>query len=190
MKKVLLSGFGPFLDIQDNPSEQIVQSLTNQFSCPHVILPVVFEKSFEVLKEKFFEVNPDVILMFGVAANRSKIGFERIGLNWVESKKPDITLKIPRSGRIDSNQELALMTSVDLEKLFSQFDSHDRQALEISYSAGAYVCNDLYFRMLNEKSIRAEKLFIHIPPFAAIEKIAQVALMSQVVRWIRGPECE
>jgi len=34
--------------------------------------------------------------------------------------------------------------------------------IEISFSAGAYVCNDIYFRVLNEiKNIPA--VFIHVP---------------------------
>ncbi len=182
MKKVLLSGFGPFLDIKMNPSEEIVKKLAQQFNLPSIILPVVFGQAFEVLKEKVDSEKPDVVLMFGVAATRSKICFERIGLNWVESKNPDTSMKTPVAGKIDSNQELALMNPFNLEKIISQYDLNERKHIEISYSAGAYVCNDLYFRALNEKSISAEKLFIHIPSFEKIDEQLQLTLITKVVQ--------
>lgn len=186
MKKVLLSGFGPFLKIKNNPSEDIVKILAANFNLQFIILPVVFGEAFEVLKRKCQEENPDVVLMFGVAATRSTICFERIGLNWVESKNPDVTMKTPVSGKIDSKQELALMSSFNLENLISQYDLNERKQIEVSYSAGAYVCNDLYFRMLNEKHISADKLFIHIPPFESIAQQRQIDLISPVVKYCLG----
>ncbi len=182
MKKVLLSGFGPFLDIKDNPSESIVTQLARDFQSPFIILPVVFGKSFEVLKEKALLEKPDIILMFGVAATRSTICLERIGLNWVESKNADTSVSTPVTGKIVVNQELALMSSYNVEKVISEFDFNERKLVEVSYSAGTYVCNDLYFRMLNEKQISAEKLFIHIPPYEKIELQQQIELLSKVVK--------
>lgn len=181
MKKVLLSGFGPFLDIKDNPSEVIVRSLAQSMNVPHIILPVVFGQAFDHLKALCQEQNPDIVLMFGVAATRSKICFERIGLNWVESKNPDTSMRIPPTGKINLEQELALMSSLDLEKIISQYNLSERQHVEISYSAGAYVCNDLYFRMLNEKSIEAEKLFIHVPSFDCMDQSLQIELIKTLV---------
>ena len=102
MKKVLLSGFGPFLDIKDNPSEALVKSLAEKFNLPFIILPVVFGEAFEILKNHCLQQSPDFILMFGVAATRSKINFERIGLNWVESTNQ----------KIDSNQDLRIRLNV------------------------------------------------------------------------------
>lgn len=182
MKKVLLSGFGPFLEIKNNPSEQIVLKLAEDFQIPFIILPVVFAESFEVLKQKIQIEKPDVILMFGVAATRSTICFERIGLNWVDSKNADSKMVTPKTGRIDSKQELALMSPFNLEEVISQYDFNERKSLEISYSAGTYVCNDLYFRMLNEKQISADKLFIHIPSFDKIDEQLQLKLLSKVVQ--------
>lgn len=182
MKKVLLSGFGPFLDIKNNPSELVVQSLARDFHIPFIILPVVFAKAFEILKEKVQIEKPDIILMFGVAATRSTICLERIGLNWIESKNADTSFNTPATGKIVSNQELALMSSFNIEKIISEFDFTERKLVEVSHSAGTYVCNDLYFRMLNEKQISADKLFVHIPPFEKIELQQQIELLSKVVK--------
>jgi pyroglutamyl-peptidase len=180
-EKLLLSGFGPFLDVIENPSEILVKKLANSFGCSHLILPVEFEQSYLILKSEIQRSEPKILIMFGLASTRSKIGFEKIGLNWVQSQHADVSNKNPIIGKIKPGQELALMTDWSIEPLLGKIDSALRTHTEISFSAGSYVCNDLYFRALDDEGIDCKKLFIHIPPFDKIELKLQFEVIASFI---------
>ncbi|RKJ31627.1 peptidase C15, partial [Butyricicoccus sp. 1XD8-22] len=85
MKKILLTGFEPFLDYKVNPTMKIVEELNGNSINGHEIvgwiLPVDFEQSAKLLLEKIDEVNPDVVVSLGLAGGRYKITPERIAVN-------------------------------------------------------------------------------------------------------------
>ncbi|OFZ31233.1 MAG: hypothetical protein A2622_01145 [Bdellovibrionales bacterium RIFCSPHIGHO2_01_FULL_40_29] len=156
--KILVSGFKPFLNQKINPSQLLAIELGNRFSeVDSIVLPVEFENSFQIFKERIIQINPDLILMLGQARGRKKVCLEKIGLNWIQSGHQDEKGIRPLTGSIVSDAPLALMSQYPLEKLTEKMD-----AVDISFSAGTYVCNDLYFRVLHEfKSIKS--IFIHVP---------------------------
>ena len=180
-RKLFLSGFGPFLEIKNNPSEILVKKLSEHFSCAHVILPVLFEDSFSLLKSAVLNIQPEILIMFGVASTRSKICLEKVGLNWVQSTSADVGRKIPTTGKIKPAQDLALMSNWSFEPVLRKLDSTQTAHIELSFSAGAYVCNDLYFRVLDDKTLNCEKLFIHIPPFEKIDLQLQFEIIAKFV---------
>ncbi len=156
--KILVSGFKPFLGQKINPSALIAEALALEFSdIQSVVLPVEFGTAFSVLQKQVTEAKPDCVIMLGQARNRQKICVEKIALNWVYSQYADEAGLKPAAGPIQPNQELALMTQVPLENLFAS-DSD----FQISFSAGTFICNELYYRMLSHfPAVRA--LFIHVP---------------------------
>ena len=160
--KILVTGFKPFLGESVNPSEKLANGLSKAFSfVESMVLPVEFEKSFELLKDKMSAVNPDFIIMMGQAAGRGNVCLEKVGLNWVQTENADEAGFTPKSGKILPDRELALMTKFPIDQVFLELKKAGFP-IEISFSAGAYVCNDLYFRVLNEfKNIPA--IFIHVP---------------------------
>lgn len=174
--KILITGFEPFLENKNNISKEILESFRT--SATTLVLPVEFKRSFEILKEEIERVQPEMVLMFGLAVGRTKISLEKVALNWVETKHADNAAHVPKVGLIDPYEELALMTKL----LFSEIQSKLPQELtEMSFSAGTYVCNDLYFRTLKYIKSRPElglqAGFIHLPqPTAKFpkEKITEI----------------
>jgi len=160
--KILVTGFKPFLGEKINPSEKLALELAREFNhVGAVILPVEFGKSFEILREQILESNPDFVIMIGQASGRKNICLEKVGLNWVQSENKDEAGVIPKAGKILSEIELALMTEFPVDQTFFQLKKAGLP-VEISFSAGAYVCNDLYFRVLNEfRSLKS--IFVHVP---------------------------
>ena len=142
---------------------------------------MLFEESFSLLKSEVQKIQPQLLIMFGVASTRSKICFEKIGLNWVQSTSADISRKTPSTGKIKSDQELALMTNWSVEPVLLQLDPAWAACIEMSFSAGAYVCNDLYFRALDDKDLDCEKIFIHIPPFEKIDLKLQFEVIASFI---------
>ena len=155
---ILVSGFAPFLGQTVNPSAQIAEALALEF--PHVssiVLPVEYNIAFSTLEERINQLNPDFILMLGQARNRQNICLEKVALNWIFSQYADENGRKPDAGPIVPNSELALMTAVHLEKVFA-----DDPDFQISFSAGTYVCNELYYRVLHHFK-KSESLFAHLP---------------------------
>jgi pyroglutamyl-peptidase len=160
--KILISGFKPFLGESLNPSELLVQEIQKKYSTlSTIILPVEFESAFKDLKNKIQETSPDIVIMLGQAAGRKNICLEKIALNWRESSQPDEVGYIPKTTFIESGRELATMTNFPVDVVAQQLKQQGHP-IEISFSAGTYVCNDLYFKTLTEFP-NIKSVFIHVP---------------------------
>lgn len=160
--KILISGFKPFLGESLNPSERLVQEIRkNNSTISTVILPVEFQNAFLHLKSKIETVRPDLVIMLGQAAGRKNICLEKIALNWRQSSQPDEVGYTPETTFIETGRELALMTSFPIDSIAQQLKQQG-YPIEISFSAGTYVCNDLYFKTLTEFP-NIKSVFIHVP---------------------------
>lgn len=162
--QILVTAFEPFLDHPQNSSAMLLQHLAQQRQdIETFILPVSFQQTFEVLQKHWKQSGPyKAVLMLGQAAGRDKVCLERVALNWMESSQPDNTGVSPQGQRINSEAPDSYL--VDF------FPSGWRDQLkkigptEISYSAGAYVCNNLYFKMVHElRATNTPALFVHVP---------------------------
>ncbi len=165
MKRILITGFEPFSDIKKNPSETLVNDLyqllktQNQVDVEKLVLPVDYQKAERILNTIEFG-NYDFIFQFGVAAKRSRVCLERVALNWTESSIPDNSGAHPNGRPIDEALNSAKINSLDLQKIASQLNSKFPGAIEVSLSAGAYLCNYVYFKTLSKTS---QCLFVHVP---------------------------
>jgi pyroglutamyl-peptidase len=165
VKRILITGFGPFSDFKENPSEKLVIALLDWFqkNSNHKVeirvLPVEYEAVDQWISEKDFS-KFDFIFQFGVASNRQKICLERVALNWTESKVADISGKIKSGQPIDSDQPEAFFSSLNLSRIASELGPQFENRIEVSFTAGAYLCNFVYFK----SRIKTENcLFVHIP---------------------------
>src|SRR5690606_36916496 len=85
MRKLLLTGFEPFLDFTVNPTRKIVEELDGDLIGDYEIIgkmmPVDFNASGKMLLDFVAEENPDAVISLGLAAGRYKITPERIAIN-------------------------------------------------------------------------------------------------------------
>lgn len=171
MKKtrVLVTGFRPFQGESINPSEILLDWIKKDFSIEHnidtLLLPVSFTQGPAVLREQLSIKSYDVILLLGQAGGRNKVSLERVALNWIETEKPDEDQQTPRQGAIEEGIESALFSSLPLSEWKEELVKMNLP-VEVSLSAGGYVCNYVYFQVL--RSIQKEELsskacFIHVP---------------------------
>jgi len=130
-----------------------------------LVLPVSFQAAPALLEKALHQQNFKYVFMMGQAGGRAKICLERVALNWVETEAPDEEGDLPPLGPLNSGAPPALLTSVDL-KAIKSFLKQKSLDVEISLSAGAYVCNSVYYRALqtiSEKSLKTQACFIHVP---------------------------
>lgn len=158
MNKVLVTGFKPFLGEKINPSELLCEKIEN---VEHLILPVEYQKSFEVLSSVVKNEPPEFLIMLGQASGRANICLEKIGLNWIQTRTADEAGFIPPVGMIDAKLPLAYLSTFPVDQIYYELKKKYPR-LEISFCAGTFVCNQIYFKTLAEFP-EVKSIFIHVP---------------------------
>ena len=166
MKKLLITGFEPFGGESINPSWEAVSRLPDvigEYELTKVRLPVVFGLAAERALEVAKELSPDVILCIGQAGGRDAITPELVAINLRYAEIPDNSGFQPKDEPVSSIGAAAYFSTLPVRKIAqaladAQIKSH------VSYSAGAYVCNDLMYSLLARYSGTSVLVgFIHIP---------------------------
>lgn len=166
MKKLLITGFEPFGGEEINPSWDAVCQLPDRigsYCLTKLHIPVVFGKSAETVLAKAEEICPDVILCIGQAGGRSAITPELVGINLRHASIPDNEGFQPQDSPIIPGGENAYFSTLPVRKMAEAIASAGIPA-QVSYSAGAYVCNDLIYTLLVHFQNSNTKVgFIHVP---------------------------
>lgn len=174
MKTLLLTGFGPFGEIKENPSLLLVRELEKTLVLPDdfrlvtQILPVVYDEAGQQTRNLIRSKNPDILISFGVAASRDNISLERVALNLQDADIPDNADVLKRGDLIDPIGPKAYFSNLPLKDLQSVCETAGG-ATAVSNHAGGYICNEVFYVAAQE--IEALGLstrfgFIHLPEIA------------------------
>lgn len=179
MKKLLITGFEPFGGETVNPSWDAVSRLPDEigeYLLTKLQIPVIFGISAQKVIDAARELRPDVILCIGQAGGRDAITPEMVGINLRYARFPDNNGNEPRDEKISENGETAYFTTVPARKMADRI-SHIGIPATVSYSAGAYVCNDVLYTLLAHFDGTDTKVgFIHVPYSEEQKKEPSMAL--------------
>jgi len=168
-KKILLTSFDIWLSQQEsNSSDDLLLGLAKMASLSHDLkflhrLPVDVQLASSRVIAKINELQPDHIICCGMAASLSQLSVE------VLARSTSISINSP---------ENIFQTSVDLEKLLVQ-----TAAVEISYDCGKFVCEGLYYSVLDylhRSQLSVKCIFVHVPilnPENSLKIIADFVLI-------------
>ena len=166
MKKLLITGFEPFGGECVNPSWEAVCCLSeciNGYALTKLLIPVVFGVGAEKVIQKAREVCPDVILCIGQAGGRSAITPELVGINLRHGSIPDNHGYQPQDEPILTEGASAYFSTLPVRKIAEAIRLLGIPA-QVSYSAGAYVCNDVLYTLLAHYQGSGTRVgFIHVP---------------------------
>ncbi|MBT2662056.1 pyroglutamyl-peptidase I [Bacillus sp. ISL-45] len=171
--KVLISGFEPFGKMKINPTEELLLE-AEMFEIENVeistiLLPVNYDECAEVLIKKIDDTQPDVVISCGLAAGRTAITPERIGINVKDTGSgdpyPDNKGRIPTDEMIDVEGPDGLFATLPNRQIEKNLKGLNIPAA-VSNSAGTFICNNTLYSVLNH--IRKNNLpikagFIHFP---------------------------
>ena len=167
--RTLLTGFGPFGDVVDNPSARIATHFAASGVPGHEltvrILPVSFERASEEITRLLMEGGFDLAVMLGVAGRDSEIRVETCARNQDEARIPDCDGRQPSGCIAESGLEI-YETTLDAGSLVKSLIESGIPA-RVSDSAGSYVCNRAYYAALHTvaaRSMTTRCLFVHVPP--------------------------
>ena len=166
MKKLLITGFEPFDGEEINPSWEAVKRLPSEigsFTLTKLLLPVAFGRASDTVVKAANELDPDVILCIGQAGGRSNITPELVAINLRNASIPDNDGSQPKDEPISENGPVAYFSTLPVRKMSEAIAASGIQSA-VSYSAGAYVCNDVLYTLLSRfDGSRTTVGFIHIP---------------------------
>ncbi|HRK07249.1 MAG TPA: pyroglutamyl-peptidase I [Pseudobdellovibrionaceae bacterium] len=170
MLRVLVSGFEKFGGESLNPTELLVHELNScsshalsgntELDIRGVVLPVEFGVAFDRLMTEVSAFRPNVILSLGLAAGRSDFELEHLAHNhFVKSENQSGS----ESGKILKFGPSFYPTTLPVHSIRSTCTERSLR-LRDSWSAGTYVCNDLFYRMQHRfRYTPIQSGFIHVP---------------------------
>ncbi len=164
VKSLLLTSFATWLSHhRTNSSDDLLGHLAQRNCLPQPYfvlrqLPVDFFLAPQLVLTEIEAKKPDVILCCGMAEKRDKLALESRG----------------------TNGDLFLETTANLEAIAA-----DLPHTEISHDAGTFVCNSLYYRLLEElrdRNSKAQCLFVHVPLIDETNLEAILADFNTIIR--------
>lgn len=189
MARLLLTGFEPFGSFKRNPSWDALELAHKRALLPGVTLklvriPVTYKDAFAVFERAAKMFAPDVAVSFGVHGSRDArtIYLERTARNRNGAVTDNRGTAAP--GIIVPRGKPEIVTRFPVQGLHLQLKEAG-YAAEYSDDAGAYLCNNLYYRASRAFSRRFPVLFVHVPPVGGQGRLSlgQLARAVAIVAW-------
>jgi pyroglutamyl-peptidase len=170
---ILLTGFEPFSDFQVNPSAEVVRRLAAE-GFPQVqlhtrILPVDAACAPHLLGEALTALRPDWCVMLGQAEGRAALSIERVAVNLCDFRIPDNAGSRVVDEPIVQGGPAAYFATLPVRAMLEAAHAAEIP-VELSLSAGAYLCNQVFYTALHSCHIHALPTrcgFVHLPPLPA-----------------------
>jgi pyroglutamyl-peptidase len=159
VKKIILTAFESFNNRLENQSQNVLKALLLTPQHVTAYLPVVFEQSFHVLNPFIQHHKPHVIIALGEGPQPIP-QIEHFAVNMMHARIPDNHGYQPELTKISTSSSTTLTGTIDFEKL-ADFLNAKGVSFQHSFHAGTYVCNDLYYRMLDAK-LASNIVFVHV----------------------------
>lgn len=167
MEQVLLiTGFDPFGGATVNPSWDAVvklpEKIGNWMLCK-LQIPTVFGLAAQTVLEKAQKVNPAAILCLGVAAGRSAVTPERIGINVRSARIPDNHGNQPKDQPVIPHGPDGIFSTMPVSAMAAAIEEIGLPGA-VSNTAGTFVCNDVLYTLLHHYHGTGVKVgFLHVP---------------------------
>ena len=166
MKKLLITGFDPFGGESVNPSWEAVRQLPDrigQYELTKMQIPTVFGKAFEDVLAAAEELKPDAVISVGQAGGRDSVTPEVVAINLREAGIPDNEGNQPVNVPVIPGGPAAYFATIPVRDMVRAVKDAGIPC-KLSYTAGAFVCNDVLYSMLHHcRETTTQVGFIHVP---------------------------
>jgi pyroglutamyl-peptidase len=166
---ILLTGFEPFDGQPLNPSwaaAQAARDLLREAGFPvtAVELPCVFGAAGSVLRNALDDLAPELVVCIGQAGGREKVSLERVAINCDDAPIPDNAGNQPVDVPVVPGGPAAYFTSLPVKAALLAVDKAGIP-VEVSQTAGTYVCNHTFYTLMHELTSRpgVRGGFVHVP---------------------------
>ncbi|MFN0186685.1 MAG: pyroglutamyl-peptidase I [Aquabacterium sp.] len=166
---ILLSGFEPFDGEAVNPSWEVARALhgttVGDARVEALCLPCAFAHALPVLRQALRRQRPAVTLALGLAGSRSAVSVERVAINLMDARIADNAGRQPLDEPVQPGGRAAWFSSLPVKAIVQDI-GRAGIAAELSFSAGSFVCNQVFYGLMAAAARRAGMRagFIHLPP--------------------------
>ncbi|MDP3203283.1 MAG: pyroglutamyl-peptidase I [Hydrogenophaga sp.] len=170
-KKILLTGFDAFGGASLNPSWLAVKELHGRQILGHTVvaaqLPTVFDASLEELNALLKQHRPALVVCVGQAGGRKAISLERVAINVNDAPIADNAGGQPVDTPVKPGAPAAHFTSLPIKAMLTALQT-EGIAVEVSQTAGTFVCNHVFYGLMHELATRRALKhtrggFVHVP---------------------------
>jgi pyroglutamyl-peptidase len=168
--RVLITGFGPFPGFAENPSSWLVETLAARERASGValdarVLPTLWE-DVALIPGLYRSLQPHTMIHFGVSEGAKAFHIEASAHNRV-TRRADAAGAMPKARAIRERGPARFDTPFPAAGLAAHL-RRSGIAARTSRSAGAYLCNFLYYHSLEwalQQRTAPLVVFVHIPPW-------------------------
>lgn len=178
MAKLILTGFGAFPGVPDNPTQRLVEHLRQ---LPALLprgtdlhLLDVDYRSVGAQIDALLHNPPHALVLTGYSNLATSITLEARAHGICAPDKPDATGHVPR---VAAAEPPALHTRIDLDALRSALEAEELP-ITISHDAGQYLCNFSYrhaLQRVEQHGLSTHVLFVHLPALSDTPLAADAA---------------
>ncbi|MEM7398491.1 MAG: pyroglutamyl-peptidase I [Pseudomonadota bacterium] len=165
--RVLVTGFGPFPGVAENPSGWLAERVASTETPTDCMLyRAVFPTEWHAVASRaaYFHqaIRPRLMIHFGLQGEAIDIQLEARAHNQAESR-PDACGAHPGRSDVITGCDDMLETWLPIDALVARLQEEQIPA-SVSQSCGRYLCNDLYYRSLHwAEQNGSDALFVHVP---------------------------
>jgi pyroglutamyl-peptidase len=167
--ELLLTGFEPFGGSPVNPSQRIAEELNGKsiqgMEIRGIVLPVDNKKGPASLIKALTLSGVDCVLCLGEAPRRAEISIERVAINLMDYRIPDNSGNTMIDAPIHPDGPAAYFVTLPVRSILERLLA-EGIPVELSLSAGAYLCNQVLYSLLNYlacSNLHIPAGFIHLP---------------------------
>lgn len=167
MPRILLTSFEPFGGHAVNSSLEVgrvlAQSPPPGLDLDWLVLPVVATACVHQAQERIAATRPALVLALGQAGSSPRVRLEDRGVNYDHFAFADNGGNLHQGSAIIPGGPVILRTRLPLGDVVAHLQSAGHP-VEVSFSAGSFVCNHLYYQLLHATSQQGPPLlFVHLP---------------------------
>ncbi|WP_224333844.1 peptidase [Haloprofundus halobius] len=179
---LLLTGYEPFGDHDENPTQTLVEKLDGATVSGEEIvgrvLPVEYAVAADEMATLVADYEPEVVVSTGLAAGRAAVSVERIGINTNDcGGVADNADAEPRNERIDADGADAYFATLPVVSVVESLLDAGIPA-RVSNTAGTHLCNNILYNtraLVEREGLEIPVGFVHVPltPTMAAEKASE-----------------
>ena len=165
--KLLMTGFDPFGGETVNPSWEALTLLPDQIGGASLFknqLPTAFRSAGRTLLGILDRLSPDAVICVGQAGGIIGLRIERLAVNLMDARIPDNEGFQPADTPVLPGGPAARFSTLPVRQMVQSLTAALIPA-DLSMSAGTFVCNSVFYTLLDWQSRHAGVPcgFIHVP---------------------------
>ncbi len=176
--RTLVTGFGPFGEVKQNPSSFLAENCGRPFELLEVSYEAVVDFFGSLDRQRF-----DSLVLLGVNAKAKRMEIELVARN-VICETPDVRGQVPSCKLVRPGEVPALASTLWAGRLLTAEGLGQR--CELSGDAGGYLCNFSFYEALRtfpDKQVG----FLHVPSANTMPLDVQLEELMRILEIIEEP---